>query len=107
MLTVRNLNFTPSRLRFSAQRRTMRALLLGCAAVLQLASLLQAQSAPQFTVTDIGILPGYALSQATAISSNGTVVGYSGSAGFSLTTALPTPGTGTARGWIYANSVLT
>lgn len=63
--------------------------------------LLLAQSPPQFTVTDIGIVPGFAISQATALSSNGTVVGYSSTSGFQFNVA------GTSEGWIFLNGVLT
>ena len=68
-----------------------------------LAYILIAQAPPpQFTVTDLGILPGKAYSQATAISSNGTVVGYSATAGYSLGQS-----TGAAQGWIFAQGVQT
>ena len=66
--------------------------------------LLPAQSPPQFTVTDIGVLPGLAVSQATALSSNGTVVGYSASSGFQF---YGSPANGSAQAWIYSNSVVT
>jgi uncharacterized protein (TIGR03437 family) len=63
--------------------------------------LLPAQSPPQFTVTGIGILPGFAISQATALSSNGTVVGYSATSGFQFSVV------GRSEGWIFSNGVLT
>ncbi len=59
-----------------------------------------------FTVTDLGILPGKAFSQATAISTNGTVVGYSATAGFSLQNFSVNQHEA-AQGWIYANGVQT
>jgi len=68
------------------------------------ACILQAQTPappPKFTVTDLGILPGKAISQATAISSNGTVVGYSATAGYGFGQA------GAAQSWIWANGVQT
>lgn len=72
--------------------------LLGCA------GLLRAQSPPQFTVTDLGTLPGFAISQATALSSNGTVVGYSSTSVFNFNGG---SATGSSRAWIYSNGVLT
>ena len=69
------------------------------------AGFLPAQTPPNFTVTDFGVLPGKVISQATAISSNGTVVGYSATANFSFD-RLPT-GQGSAQGWTYSNGVLT
>ena len=67
------------------------------------ACILPAQTpAPKFTVTDLGILPGKAISQATAISSNGTVVGYSATAGYNFGQA-----SGAAQSWIWANGVQT
>ena len=59
-------------------------------------AILHAQSKPMFTVTDLGILPGKAISQATGLSSNGMVVGYSATADFSA-----------VQGWMYSNGVQT
>ncbi len=67
---------------------------------------LEAQAPPSFTVTDLGILPGKVISQATAISSNGTVAGYSATAGFSFQSFVSQPSE-KAQGWIYANGVQT
>lgn len=59
---------------------------------------------PNFEVTDLGILPGFEVSQATAISSNGAVTGYSSNAGFQL---YGTTANGYSQGWIWANGTLT
>lgn len=59
--------------------------------------ILQGQAPPTFTVTDLGVLPGYAISQATAISSNGIVVGYSSTSEFWF---YGSPANGSAAGWI-------
>jgi uncharacterized protein (TIGR03437 family) len=78
----------------------MRNILLICTA----AGVLSAQAPPpRFTVIDLGILAGKAVSQATAISSNGTVVGYSSTAGYAFG-----QGTGgAAQSWIWSNGVQT
>jgi uncharacterized protein (TIGR03437 family) len=68
------------------------------------ASLL-AQAPPKFTAIDLGILPGKAISQATAISSAGTVVGYSATAGFTFDDLVS--GKASAQGWIYAGGSVT
>jgi uncharacterized protein (TIGR03437 family) len=72
--------------------KILRLVFVVCAIV----GILQAQSKPMFTVTDLGILPGKTISQATALSSNGMVVGYSATPDFSA-----------FQGWIYSNGIQT
>jgi hypothetical protein len=60
--------------------------------------------ASEFTATDLGILPGFSVSQATAISSSGIVVGYSSNSGFQF---YGSEANGSSQGWIYSNGVLT
>ena len=67
---------------------------------------LRSQTPPQFTATDLGVLPGFAISQATGLASNGAVVGYSSTGNFSFEGTYAGP-TGKAQGWIYANGKLT
>ena len=64
---------------------------------------LRAQTPPQFTATDVGVLPGFTVSQATAISSTGVVTGYSSTPGFQL---LGSEANGSSQGWTFANGVL-
>jgi hypothetical protein len=56
-------------------------------------------------VTDLGILPGQAFSQATAIGSNGIVVGWSGTANYTLFGWSITPGAA-AQGWMKSNPAI-
>lgn len=66
--------------------------------------ILRSQSVPQFIVNDVGVLPGFSVSQATAISSSGIVTGYSSNPGFQLVGA---ESNGSSQGWTFANGVLT
>ncbi len=75
-------------------------------AAVMFASCALSQTPPQFTVIDLGVLPGFAVSQATGLASNGAVVGYSSTANFSFEGTYSGP-TGKAQGWIYSNGTLT
>jgi uncharacterized protein (TIGR03437 family) len=55
----------------------------------------------------MGVLPGFSVSQATAISSTGVVTGYSSTPGFQLVPNGAVPAVGSSQGWIYAKGVLT
>src|SRR5580704_7602383 len=74
------------------------------AAALFAACCLRAQAPPKFTVTDVGVLPGFSVSQATAISSTGVVTGYSSTPGFQL---LGSEANGSSQGWTFSKGVLT
>lgn len=85
-------------------RRMVRVGVLGA-----LGFFLRAQTPPQFAITDLGTLPGFAVSEATAISSNGIVTGYSANTAFNITVQ-PKGGVGlagSAQGWVYSNGTLT
>ncbi len=63
-------------------------------------------AAPAFNLTDLGLLPGAKISQATAISDSGIVTGYSGSA-FSVSNGNNGGrASGSAQGFIYSNGVM-
>jgi uncharacterized protein (TIGR03437 family) len=54
----------------------------------------------------VGVLPGYQVSQATAISSTGVVTGYSSTPGFQLAPNAGAPAVGTSLGWTFINGTL-
>ena len=58
-------------------RRPLQAAAFGLAVISTLAfsGLFTRQPAPRYTVTDLGVLPGHAVSQAVAVNSRGDVVG--------------------------------
>ncbi len=59
------------------KRRRLAAIFLGLAAVLivSLSGLLSPRPAPRYTVTDLGVLPGYASSRGNAVNNRGEVAG--------------------------------
>ena len=61
----------------SVPKRRLLAAILGLAVVLafSLSKWLSSRPAPRYTVTDLGVLPGYAESSASGINSRGDVVG--------------------------------
>jgi uncharacterized protein (TIGR03437 family) len=74
------------------------------AALTLAAPFLRAQSPPNFTATDLGILPGFAVSQATGINSSGVVIGYSSNSGFQF---YGNEANGSSQAWTYSNGALT
>ena len=71
-------------------------------------SLCAQTGAPQYTVTNIGVLasPGLVVSQATGLNNSGTVIGFSATEPFPMF-AGEVNSLHAARGWMYSNGALT